>query len=135
VQHGLELLSRLGGVVWFKLDAGTDEGIQRTNSVTTRLERHLGRLSTAARLCPTWVQSCWFRRDGVDPDPTEVDGFVDAMRRTLERGVPVRGVHLYTLARPSLQPEASRLAAVNLEWLVALRNRLQSLGLQATTSA
>jgi wyosine [tRNA(Phe)-imidazoG37] synthetase (radical SAM superfamily) len=134
VQVGLKLLASLGGVVWFKVDAGTDEGIRRTNSVTTRLERHLERLAISARLCTTWVQSCWFIRNGREPEASEVDGFVEALRRLLDRDVPLRGVHLYTLARPSLQPEAPELAPVGADWLTSLGERLQALGLETTTA-
>ncbi|MGC4063610.1 MAG: radical SAM protein [Polyangiaceae bacterium] len=132
VQRGLELLASLGGVVWFKVDAGTDEGLRRTNSVTTRLDRHLERLSISARLCPTWVQSCWFRRNDREPELSEVDGFVEALRRLLGRGVPLRGVHLYTLARPSLQPEAKELGPVGADWLTSLGARLHAIGLETT---
>src|SRR5512142_302742 len=37
VQSTLARLAEIGGRVWFKLDAGSDEGLRRTNSCTTRL--------------------------------------------------------------------------------------------------
>jgi wyosine [tRNA(Phe)-imidazoG37] synthetase (radical SAM superfamily) len=129
VQAAIRRLGEIGGSVWFKLDAGTDAGLQATNSASTRLERHLARLAEIARLCPTEVQSCWFRRANHDPSAIEVSQYLAALRRLHEQGVPVRRVQLYTLARQPQQPEARELAPVSREWLEALAESISGLGL------
>jgi hypothetical protein len=43
-------------------------------------------------------------------------------------------VHLYGLARPSLQPEAPRLQRLPADWLEALAQRLRALGLTVHVS-
>jgi hypothetical protein len=45
-------------------------------------------------------------------------------------GVPLLGVLLYGLARPSHQPEAPRLARLPEEWLEALAAQVRALGLE-----
>jgi wyosine [tRNA(Phe)-imidazoG37] synthetase (radical SAM superfamily) len=129
VQAAILRLSELNGTIWFKLDAGTDAGLRRTNSCSTRLSRHLSRLRTVARLCPTYVQSCWFRREGLEPDPEEVNGYVDALGTLLQTDVPLRGVQLYTLARESCQPESVDLQPVEQAWLDRLATRVTEVGL------
>jgi wyosine [tRNA(Phe)-imidazoG37] synthetase (radical SAM superfamily) len=129
VRSALSRLAEIDGNVWFKLDAGTDAGLQATNSATTRLARHLDRLSIVARLCPTHVQSCWFQRAGVDPTPAEVSGYLGALRDLHQRGIPIRGVQLYTLARESRQPESADLRPVDSEWLEELAARIAEIGL------
>lgn len=131
VQTAVQRLAEIGGRLWFKLDAGTDEGLRTVNSATTRIQRHLTRLALMARLCPTSVQSCWFSRGGRAPDPGEVAHYVDNLRSLQSSGVPLAEIQLYTLARESRQPEAAELEPVPPQWLEALAKRLTDLGLVA----
>ncbi len=131
VQAALVALAELGGVVWFKLDRATRDGMRATHGTAMAPERHLARLRTCAALCPTWVQSCFFTRGGAPPAQAEVDAWVEALAGLVRDGVPLRGVHLYTVARPSHQPEAAELGAVDSAWLDALAERVRALGLEA----
>jgi wyosine [tRNA(Phe)-imidazoG37] synthetase (radical SAM superfamily) len=132
VRDALTRLAELGGTVWFKLDRGTDDGIRQTNSTTTRLQRHVARLERVARICPTWIQSCWFRRNDQDPTPAEIRAYLDVLASLRANGVPLRGVQLYTLARQPQQPDATVLSAVTSEWLENLANEIQQLDLTVT---
>jgi wyosine [tRNA(Phe)-imidazoG37] synthetase (radical SAM superfamily) len=129
VKDAILRLAQLGGTVWFKLDRGTDEGLRQTNSTETHLSRHVARLETVARLCPTWIQSCWFRRNDQEPTPAETQAYLDVLGDLRARDVPIRGVQLYTLARRPQQAEAQELAAVSHEWLKCLRDRIERLDL------
>lgn len=128
VQAALARFKTIGGQVWFKLDAGSDQGMRNTNSAATRLSRHVNRLEIVASLCPTHIQSCWFRRAGSDPDPEEVEGFLRTLRDLHAKRTPLQGVQLYTLARESHQPEAPQLGPVDPSWLEALGARIASIG-------
>jgi wyosine [tRNA(Phe)-imidazoG37] synthetase (radical SAM superfamily) len=134
VKSALRALADLNGEVWFKLDAGTDDGLRRINGVATTAEQHLDRLAVAAGLCPTWIQTCVFGVDGDWPAEGELDAYVGRLRELQERRVPVRGVHLYTLARPSLQPEGDALRAVPEPWLENLARRIEATGLSVKVS-
>jgi len=46
----------------------------------------------------------------------------------------IAGVHLYGLARWSMQPEAGRLSRLSAEWLEALAGRVRQLGVQVFVS-
>ncbi|MBI4952277.1 MAG: radical SAM protein [Myxococcales bacterium] len=134
VRRALERLGELGGEVWFKLDRATAEGSQRVNGHGVSPERHLGKLRVAAAACRTWVQSCWFRWGGEAPAAAEQDAFVGALAALVAEGVPLGGVHLYTLARPSHQPEAPELAPLDRAWLERLAARLEGAGLHVKVS-
>lgn len=121
-------LSSLNGRVWFKLDAGTDAGIARTNGATTELSRHVARLEKVALRCPTWVQSCWFRNNDTEPAAEEVAAYLTTLAELQQRGVPIRGVQLYTLARQPQQVESKSLEPVSSDWLTHLASRVQKLG-------
>lgn len=132
VQRGLEKMAQLNGEVWFKLDSATPEGMRRINSTRTTLARVSKNLSTAAKLCPTWLQTCTFTLDGKAPAEDERNAYLNFLSGL--KAVPLKGVLLYGLARPSLQPEATRLAALPCDWLKAFAAEISALGLATSVS-
>jgi hypothetical protein len=134
VQEGLRKLAKLGGEVWFKLDSATAEGMRQTNSVAVAPEKHLARLEMAATLCPTWIQSCFFERKGLPPSAVECDAYLRSVSQLATSESGVRGVLLYTVARPSHQPEAVEIAPSSDAWLEAFAGRIRALGLEVRVS-
>jgi wyosine [tRNA(Phe)-imidazoG37] synthetase (radical SAM superfamily) len=133
VRQGLQSLARLGGEAWFKLDAGRSEDYERINGVTITPEQVVRRLRACASACPTWVQTCVFLMDGHTPGQAWEDAYLSILGR-LEPGI-VEGILLYGLARPSLQPEAPRLAALPEAQIAAIGERLrQATGLTVRVS-
>lgn len=130
VLEGIDALARLGGQVWFKLDSATSEGLLGTNHSHESPEHHLEGLRRIARRCPTWVQTCVFRRGGFDPAERELEAYLAALRGLLAEGLHLEGVHLYTLARPSQRPEASELEPLPEAWLTRFAGRISELGLE-----
>jgi wyosine [tRNA(Phe)-imidazoG37] synthetase (radical SAM superfamily) len=130
VQQGMRAMSALFGEVWLKVDRGREEDITRVNDVTLSPEQVLRNLEGAASCCPTWVQTCMFAINGKAPGDDERSAYLDLLERTLERGIPLQGVLLYSLARQSLQPEAERLSALPESWLENLADDIRALGLR-----
>ena len=128
VQAGLGRLAALNGEVWFKLDRATRTGIRAVNGTSLPLSRVRRNLAVCAGLCPTWIQTCVFALDGAPPAPDEVDAYVTFVAALRADAIPVRGVLLYGIARPSLQPEASRLTRLPETWLRALADRVEAVG-------
>ena len=135
IQTNLRRMAELGGEVWFKLDSATGPGALAINNCHASPDEHFEKLRSAAAACPTWLQTCWFRRLGEPPSAEEQAAYLATLGRVKREAVPVRGVHLYTLARPSLQAEAGELAPLEAEWLNAFAARIQALGLPVTVSA
>lgn len=131
VQKGLHMLAANNGEVWFKLDAATAGGFAGVNGVRMSPGAHLRRLKKCAALCPTWVQSCFFMRDNASPPQVEIDAYVSAIGQVA--GV-VAGVHLYGIARPSMQPEAETLGRLPDVWFESLAERLRCQGLKVTVN-
>ncbi|MBI2311203.1 MAG: radical SAM protein [Betaproteobacteria bacterium] len=134
VQQGLRLMAGLNGEVWFKLDSATPQGILRINHTRVTLDRVRDNLRITASLCPTWIQTCVFRMDGADPGADERRAYLEFLAGVLEAGTPVRGVLLYGLARPSMQPEAPRLAPVSRAWMNGFAEDIRALGLEVRVS-
>ena len=129
VQAGVRKLAALNGEVWFKVDRATDAGMRKVNNTRTGMARVRANLAVAARLCPTWIQTCLFAIDGAGPDEGEQAAYVDFLRICMAQRIALQGVLLYGLARQSLQPEAPRLAPLPPAWLEALALRIRALGL------
>ena len=131
VQRGLRTLAANNGEVWFKLDAATAGGIAGVNNARISPSAHLRRLRACAELCPTWIQSCFFMRDGKPPATAEIEAYISAVGQMKGR---TKGVHLYGLARPSMQPDAGRLSRLPDPWFYALAKRLENQGLNVIVS-
>jgi len=128
VQAGLRRMAQLNGEVWFKFDRATRIGLLQVNDTETDPERHFRRLKSVAQLCPTWIQTCMFGLDGAPPAEAEIDAWLAMLARAKAENLPIPGVLLYGLARPSLQAESSRLSRLPEEWLRALAARVEKLG-------
>jgi len=130
VQAGVRKLAALSGEVWFKVDRATRSGLRRVNNTRTDIARMRANLEIAARLCPTWIQTCVFAIDGAPPEEAEQRAYLGFLRERLAEGLPLLGVLLYGLARQSFQPEAKRLSALPFAWLDAFAGKIRALGLE-----
>ncbi|HQT69883.1 MAG TPA: radical SAM protein [Thiobacillus sp.] len=134
VRDGLAKMAALNGEVWFKFDRATASGMRSTNQTRISPDKQFERLKMAAALCPTWLQTCVFALDDTPPSETEQAAYLAAVTRIREQALPVQGVLLYGLARPSLQSQASRLSALPAEWLNAFAERIRAAGLPVKVS-
>lgn len=134
VQQGLVRWAGQGGEIWFKIDRVTPAGLARINQVDYSPERLARNLEIAVRHCPTWLQTCLFAIDGQPPEETELQAYLDFVEQRVVGRVPLRGVLIYGLARPSRQPEAPRLSALSGEWMELFAARVRRLGLTVKVS-
>jgi hypothetical protein len=72
-----------------------------------------------------------FSVDGLPPDAIELDAYLNLIAPIAPT---LAGVHLYSLARPSLQKEAPRLGRLDAAYLDTVADRIRSLGLTVTVS-
>ena len=131
VLESMRHLAKCNGEVWFKVDAGTKEGIARINDVTLNPQSHIQRLESCAKACPTFIQTCMFGLDGNPPSEEDIAAYLALISQVRE---VIQGVHLYGLARLSLQPEAGRLTRLSAEWLESMAERIRLLGITVHVS-
>jgi wyosine [tRNA(Phe)-imidazoG37] synthetase (radical SAM superfamily) len=134
VREGLRRWAELGGELWFKLDSATDDGLKRINGAALSAARAWRNLQIASALCPTWLQTCLFRFDGRAPSDDEQAAYLHRLAAARNLVPPVRGVLLYGLARPSLRPEAPRLARLEDAWLEEFADRIREIGFEVRVS-
>lgn len=126
VQEALRVMAQGEAEVWFKLDRVTAAERRRVNQVEGGAGRVADQLAAAARCCPTRVQTCLFTIDGEPPSGEEQAAYLAFLEDQVRRGTPLRGVTLYGLARPSMQPAAGRLGKVPEDWMEDLAARLRA---------
>lgn len=131
VLESMRHLAKCNGEVWFKVDAGTKEGIARINDVNLNPQSHIQRLESCAKVCPTFIQTCMFGLDGNPPSEEDITSYLVLISQVKD---VIKGVHLYGLARLSLQPEASRLTRLSAEWLETVAQRIRLLGITVHVS-
>jgi wyosine [tRNA(Phe)-imidazoG37] synthetase (radical SAM superfamily) len=119
-------LAQCNGEAWFKLDAGTKEGIASINDVNLNPSSHIQRLKNCAKVCPTFIQTCMFALDGKPPEDSEIKAYLALIDQVKEF---IQGVHLYGIARPSMQAEEKRLSRLSPEWLETMAERIRKNGI------
>ncbi len=129
VSDGLRQLNEFGGEVWFKLDRATDAGLAQINNAGISAERVLANLIEASALCPTWVQTSVFALDGETFSASEQNAYIRFLQTAVKSNGTLKGVLLYGLARPSLQPESTRLSVAKPEWIKQFADQIETLGL------
>jgi wyosine [tRNA(Phe)-imidazoG37] synthetase (radical SAM superfamily) len=131
VLKSIEMLEEINGEVWFKVDAATEETIKTINQVNLKPNQILERLLNTANICPTFVQTCIFMINGKSPDDKDIDAYIELINKAKKI---IKGVHLYGLARPSLQPRAGDLERISEEELKNIAKKLIGLNIPTTVS-
>lgn len=135
VQAGLKVLNDYGGEVWFKFDSATNEGLALMNNARQSYQTHTKNLLLASQCCSTKLQTCLVDYDGKGLTEQEKSAFLQLLTTLKAAGANVQQVMLYTIARPSLQPEASRLAPLPVEILNEFADDIRQLGFTVSVSA
>jgi wyosine [tRNA(Phe)-imidazoG37] synthetase (radical SAM superfamily) len=130
VQQGLRKMAQLNGEVWIKVDRASKGGMQQINNTLTSLIKVRENLATSIALCPTWLQTCWFMLNGEPPGKQDEDDYLNFLATLLHDNIKPEGVLLYSLARPTLQPEAPKLAALSEQQLEVFAVRIRALGVK-----
>ncbi|MDP1933591.1 MAG: radical SAM protein, partial [Nitrosomonas sp.] len=126
VQAGLKRMAQLNGEVWFKFDRALAEERQRINNTSISLKKIHHHLQIVTSLCPTWLQTCVFQINGTPPSELETKAYLKFVSSLKDEGLPLKGVLLYGIARPSLQPEAAQLSQVTESWLIAYGEKIKA---------
>ena len=132
VQAGIRQLAELGGEVWLKIDRVEATEAAAINGVPLSPAKLARNLEICSALAPTWVQTCWFALDGAAPTARAREAYCAFMLPLADR---LAGIHLYGLARPSLQPAAPRLSRLSPEALQAFGDEVhEKTGIRVTVS-
>ncbi|MDD5229368.1 MAG: radical SAM protein [Methylococcales bacterium] len=133
VQAGLKVLYNFGGEVWFKMDSGTLEGRALINHSAQTNEAVLKNITLAVQCCLTKIQICLVDYQQRGFLASESEGFLELLT-TIHATTPIQNVTIYTLARPSQQPEAVNLQAMPLDVMQDFAQKIRLLGFDVTVT-
>jgi len=122
VQAGLQCLNKYQGEIWFKLDSVTTLGRNKINDCKYSTEKILENLVLAANLCETKLQTCMLDFLPADEAEKERLAYIEFIKQSK---VSIKEIMLYTLARPSLQQEASQLAKMGQKTMLQFAEQLR----------
>jgi len=134
VQAGLTVLKSYGGEVWFKVDSATEEGRALINNSAQSSKASFENLMISAKLCTTKLQTCLVDVDKQGFSDKEKQAYLALLGDIKKSGCDLQQVMLYTIARPSMQPEALRLAPLSSEILNAFADEIRLLGFDVAVS-
>lgn len=128
VVTGLETLMANQGEIWAKLDAGTEAYYQAINRSKVPFARILDNLRVTGRRWPLVIQTLFLNWEGQGPTKAELETYLDRLGTLQREGTQLKGLQLYTVARPTPEPEARPLRRVALDELAAqVRGRFPDL--------
>ncbi len=134
VRRGLDRMATLSGEVWIKVDAADPVSTKRINGVRLDADSLFRQVVISAMHCPTWIQTCMFAWDGQAPGEGVLRPYLALLGRLAAERVPLEGVLLYSLARPSCQQESSHVSPLPTAWLESLADAIRGLGFAVEVS-
>lgn len=118
IQRAIQRLDAHAGVIWAKLDAGTEAYFARINRAPFRLAHILANITQAARARPLVIQSLFLRRDGQPPPRDEWIAYSARLTEMCAAGAQFKLVQIYTIARPPAEPNVGPLSNAEVDELV-----------------
>ena len=100
VQEAMRLMDEDAGEFWLKLDAGTEAYYRLVDRTTIPYAKVLKNVLEAARVRPIVLQSLFMKIRGQGPPAAEIASYCDRVREILEGGGRLKGIQVYTVARP-----------------------------------
>ncbi|WLT33526.1 radical SAM protein [Geothrix sp. PMB-07] len=128
VVRGLDTLMAHEGEIWAKLDAGTEDYYREICRSKVPFERILDNLLATSRRWPMVIQTLFLEWKGRGPDNAEFEAYCQRLEHLQREGGQLQAVQLYTVARPTPEPEARPLRRLEMDAIAAnLRSRIPSL--------
>lgn len=128
VVHGLSTLMANQGEIWAKLDAGTEAFYREICRSQIPYQRILDNLLATARRWPILIQTLFLDWKGSGPGDAELEAYCARLEHILAQGGQLQAIQLYTVARPTPEPEARPLGRLAMDAIAAsLKGRLPGL--------
>jgi wyosine [tRNA(Phe)-imidazoG37] synthetase (radical SAM superfamily) len=131
VARGLDILMANQGEIWAKLDAGTEAFYREICRSQVPYQRILDNLLATACRWPILIQTLFLQWKGQGPSPDELEAYCQRLEHILGNGGRLQALQIYTVARPTPEPEAKPLRRREMDAIVAtLQNRLPGLAVE-----
>lgn len=108
VQAGLELFSH-EDEIWAKLDAGTQEFMNKINRPKTTLKNILSNIAMVGRKRPVVIQTLFPSIRGETIPENEIEEYSKRLLELISEGVKISYVQIHSARRPMTNPECGHL--------------------------
>ena len=76
-----------------------------------------------------------FTFEGKKPSEDEKKAYIELLQEVISRNIPLKGVHLYGVERPSLLPEsANKITKLPEDWLTSFAEQIRNIGISVKVS-
>jgi len=128
VQEGLRYFTR-DDEIWIKLDAGTQDYMERINRSEIPLDKVMENAWLIGRKRPIIIQSLFPLLGGWEPLPEEIDEYIQRLQELKKGGAMISLVQIYSATRPAAHPDCGH---IPLQSLARICRRVKAeTGLQA----
>ena len=108
VTEGLKLFTPRDEI-WAKLEAGTEDYLNRVNRPDCALEKILANILFLAQQRPVVIQSLFPSVNGEAPPASEIEAYVQRLQELKEAGAQLPLVQIYSATRPTAHSECRHL--------------------------
>jgi len=108
VQDGLKLFTQQDEI-WAKLDAGTQDYMDKVNRPACSIEKILANILLVARQRPVIIQSLFPLLNGKEPPAEEIEHYAQRLDDLRRAGAQIRLVQIYSATRPPAHPNCGHL--------------------------
>lgn len=109
--------------IWIKLDAGSQEYMDKVNHSEVALERVMQNILLVGRQRPVIVQSLFPAIAGQEPPEEEIDRYIQRLSQLKDGGANIELVQIYSATRPAACPECGHMP---LKALSRISHRIKS---------
>jgi hypothetical protein len=95
--------------IWAKLEAGSQEYMDRVNRPDHPLKKTLANILFLARQRPVIIQSLFPSINGEAPPATEIEAYVQRLQELKNAGAQIPLVQIYSATRPTAHSECGHL--------------------------
>lgn len=95
--------------VWAKLEAGSQDYMNRVNRPDCQLDKILAEILFLARQRPVVIQSLFPSINGEEPAPSEVEAYAQRLRELKDAGAQIQLVQIYSATRPTSHSDCGHL--------------------------
>lgn len=134
VQIGLKRLHQYNGQVWFKLDSATESGRKQINNTDQSAQKALAGIISCAQLCKTKLQTCVLNYQDQGLIESEKTAYLDLLKQ-IKSQTNISEVMLYTIARPSFQPEAVDIKKLDAQTMNEFANEIRQIGYKVSVNS
>ncbi len=124
VADALDRFTDAGGVIWGKLDAGSQAAFERVDGTSLPLQRIVDNLTDAARRWRLVLQCMFMRFEGVDPSDADIAAWADRIADILAGGGRIEQVQVYSVARTPADPRVGLVPDARLREIAAAARAL-----------